>query len=790
MDCLNSLEYYRFSDSFLEGEKGSYNVFVKIFPPPADGEIITVPYTISGTATNSIDYHIYRTINLTFSSSSIQAAISYTDVKDNIREPDETIIFTLGTPSGGSVTVDPDRDVYTRTIVNDDKYRVYWEFTVSASGEDDQEHSAIAKIEPTPSGADVITVDYMISGTATHGASMDYQFNPESSPKPLVFSSSAQHLILFTVKTDAVIGENPPETIVLTMQSPDNPGIAALDEVRKVFTHTIQDCQCRVVTFASSGYSIPENHQYGFDVTMSLEPGPNNTITIPFSFGGIATENSDYTKISPPTMYLEFTNFQIKRQILIQVNPDNEIEGDEYFDIVLEPGAGYTFGQYPSIRMTIIDRVDVIYVKPDGNDANNGTTWDNALATIQAAIDLAQYGNQIWVAEGTYTSRHTNGFDENCVAEFTFKDNIKLYGGFTVGDENLSDRDFNINKSVFNAQGHYSTLNIIDCNDILVDGIELRNTAYEGIYPSGLFKEGAGNRVENCTFTEIGSSFQIENTTNTSSNFTFEYCKAEGNERVYGPLFNIAGTCIISKCFFTNNHNDLGFSLGGALHITGGNQFISNCIFTGNSSDGGGGAISIYFDLFKPASPFVANCKFINNSTQTGGGAISMFVPRGNNQMDMQFHAINCTFIGNTCSGNGGAIDCGYFNGNINIFNSIFWSNNALDGKHISSYNSIGDNPVILKNCFIDATSPYIKGYFDKSNLEFNEGGPGLDSQHRPELNSSCINKGDSVLLPDDIADLDSDGNTTEDIPYDLDHELQHSRSVGQNVDIGAYERQ
>lgn len=45
------------------------------------------------------------------------------------------------------------------------------------------------------------------------------------------------------------------------------------------------------------------------------------------------------------------------------------------------------------------------YVKPDGNNANDGSDWENAKQAIQAAINAASFGDVINVASGTYLER-------------------------------------------------------------------------------------------------------------------------------------------------------------------------------------------------------------------------------------------------------------------------------------------------------------------------------------------------------------------------------------------------
>ena len=39
----------------------------------------------------------------------------------------------------------------------------------------------------------------------------------------------------------------------------------------------------------------------------------------------------------------------------------------------------------------------VVYVATDGNNSNDGSTWDNAVADIQKAYTLANAGDEIWI---------------------------------------------------------------------------------------------------------------------------------------------------------------------------------------------------------------------------------------------------------------------------------------------------------------------------------------------------------------------------------------------------------
>src|SRR5690348_10568502 len=67
----------------------------------------------------------------------------------------------------------------------------------------------------------------------------------------------------------------------------------------------------------------------------------------------------------------------------------------------------------------------VIYVVPGGAGAQTGADWSSA-KDLQAALQGATSGDQIWVTAGTY--KPTIGSDRSVT--FQLKSGVALYGGF------------------------------------------------------------------------------------------------------------------------------------------------------------------------------------------------------------------------------------------------------------------------------------------------------------------------------------------------------------------------
>ncbi|NLF16994.1 MAG: hypothetical protein GX595_07030 [Lentisphaerae bacterium] len=68
------------------------------------------------------------------------------------------------------------------------------------------------------------------------------------------------------------------------------------------------------------------------------------------------------------------------------------------------------------------------------------TSWATAASTVQAAIDVAANGDEVWVAAGTYAET------------LTLASGVALYGGFTGEETALDQRNWSINQTLLDAR--------------------------------------------------------------------------------------------------------------------------------------------------------------------------------------------------------------------------------------------------------------------------------------------------------------------------------------------------
>ena len=236
---------------------------------------------------------------------------------------------------------------------------------------------------------------------------------------------------------------------------------------------------------------------------------------------------------------------------------------------------------------------------------------------------------------------------------------------------------------------------------------------------------------------------------------------------------------------------------------------MTNCIFSENSAGERGGGMWYYGGHMNDGPAFFTNCVFAGNVAGQEGGGMEATLRASDVTL------ANCTFHGNRAGELGSAIHC-YRHPTIyvppapmNIANCILWDDVA--GVNGAALALTGLSSLMLQISHSDVQGGAAAIYAD-SGITFDWGignidadpcfvEPGYwDSNSTPEdanddfwvngdyhlsLDSPCIDGGDNNSLPPDIADLDSDGNTTEPTPFDLD---SNPRIMDGIVDMGALE--
>lgn len=203
----------------------------------------------------------------------------------------------------------------------------------------------------------------------------------------------------------------------------------------------------------------------------------------------------------------------------------------------------------------------VIRVAPDGNDANDGSSWASAKRTVQAAVDSAT-GGEVWVKTGTY------------VGSVNMRAHVHVYAGFRGVETNREQRNWATYPTTLAWQDQFSRVTI----------------------------SGAGNRVATL------DGFQIVGTPTSAISVhdcspIIANCTIEGNAK--GGIGCSAGAPLIVNCVISGNRA----LRGGGINCAGASPMVVNCAISGNTADFGGG---IYWS---GAPPMIINTIVAFNSS-------------------------------------------------------------------------------------------------------------------------------------------------------------------------------
>ncbi len=242
----------------------------------------------------------------------------------------------------------------------------------------------------------------------------------------------------------------------------------------------------------------------------------------------------------------------------------------------------------------------VVYVKWDSPGPTfDGTSWGKAYHTVQAGLNAASSGDQVWVARGTYVE---------CI---TLKAGVALYGGYSgVG----STRDIAAHVTILDGNQAGS---VVICPSgagpaTVIDGFTIRNGRADnggGIYCNATSPTITNNNITGNTGVWWGGGIYCENSSPTIANNTIT---ANGLPRVGG-----AGICCLSSSpTITSNRisgNDAFW--GGGILCYYSSPTITNNTIAGNHSPGLGGGIACYF-----SSATITNNTITGNTADGGWG--------------------------------------------------------------------------------------------------------------------------------------------------------------------------
>jgi hypothetical protein len=329
-----------FSPEFQQGGEEVGHMTVDAQLSAVSGKEVVVPYTLSGTATNGMDYTI--TPNpVTIPVGEISSPITITVIPDGDNTEDsETIILTMGTPQNATKG---SPNVHTTTITSIPVLPTIW-FTQQSQTVREGLHQIVVTARLSVVSSKVVSLPFILTGTATNG--QDYTIS--SNPLTIPIGAISKDIVINILDDTLYEGD---ETIIITMGTPVN----ATPGSPSVHTVTIQDNEAAPrVSFTTSSQTFMEDGGIT-TITAQLSILASKDVLIPFTIdpGSTATQGSDYTISSSP---LVITAGSLSANITVNVIDDSVInEGSETVIVVMGTPTNAVLGTPSTHTVTIID---------------------------------------------------------------------------------------------------------------------------------------------------------------------------------------------------------------------------------------------------------------------------------------------------------------------------------------------------------------------------------------------------------------------------------------------------
>ncbi len=297
----------------------------------------------------------------------------------------------------------------------------------------------------------------------------------------------------------------------------------------------------------------------------------------------------------------------------------------------------------------------IVRVKPDGDDGNDGSSWDKAYRTVQRAIDAlaSADGGEVWVAAGVYAPTTLMDPSDQTTAAFVMKDGVSVYGGFAGTEDSRAERQ----KKEGGMPWEFVNVTVFEASGYMLDAAKWNGTDNRWSVTS------SSNHVvwfdgTDAGGTDFGQVTVLDGVTVRGGHATASYTGTFGGGCGAGVYMDNRNARL-TNCIVAENAAD---GNGGGVYLGGGR--IEGCLLYNNGADGNGGAVYIN------NSGLVLRSMLANNAADNGAGA---YLANGGNASDGHNHPeyliLSTSVVSNNTARKNGAVYCD--RGGVLIHNTI-----------------------------------------------------------------------------------------------------------------------
>ena len=398
-----------------------------------------------------------------------------------------------------------------------------------------------------------------------------------------------------------------------------------------------------------------------------------------------------------------------------------------------------------------ITRIHVDASKTTGG--NNGLTWTDAFISLQSALNMADAGDTIWVAAGTYKPSKIVGTGTaltNRDKAFLLIKDVKIYGGFpNTGNPTMANRNWNTNLSILSGDIDNENDSTDNAYHVLISADAVGAACLDGFTITGGNANGNGYVTinGNTVYRANGGGMSNRVSSPTLVNLTIN----KNNADLGGGIYNYTSSPTMTNIVISENSST---NSGGGMHnASSSSPAITNVVVAGNKANIGGGISNSFSSLT------LTNVAITGNMATAEGG--------GMHNTSSSPRLINVTMAGNAANDGSGIYNV---SSSPQIQNTIIFGNSGLDGV-------IGTGTPSYNYCLIQGRTNISNGCISAANITSTDvfvnplsSGLSIGGNYALTTGSPAINTGNITY---NSTSTDLNGN---------------ARKIGSNIDMGAYE--